>query len=318
MNIKESISEFIKYQANSLVEISNLIDESYVLAIESILMSKKIVITGVGKSGLIAKKISATFTSVGLQSVFLDPSNALHGDLGIVSDGDIIILISKSGSTEELIRILPYLKNRGKTISICSNKASFIAKNCDINLNAKIEKEGCPIDLAPMASTTSALVIGDALAATLMKINNFRPKDFAKNHPMGQLGKNLTIRVDDIMHKEKDLPLINTGSSFKEAIIEMTKKNLGCVLVIENDILLGLITDGDIRRKLTKIDDIKGIKVKDIMTETPITIKKDIYLGEALSIMENRKSQISLLPVVDDNNYCIGLIRVHDIVKSGI
>ncbi|MER3329888.1 MAG: KpsF/GutQ family sugar-phosphate isomerase, partial [Candidatus Kapaibacterium sp.] len=267
----------------------------------------KVIISGVGKSGIIAQKIAATFSSVGIPSMFLHPVEALHGDLGIVNEGDVSILISKSGTTDELILLFPYLKKRTNIISITTNKDSYLANNSDLHLFIPLEKEACPIELAPTTSTTLTMALGDAIAASIMKLNDFKESDFALNHPLGQLGKNITITVGDVMHKGNSIPLIELNKSFKEALIVMTDKPLGCLCVVENEILVGIVTDGDTRRALNRYDLISDIKINEIMTSSPITISSDTLVGRALSVMENRKSQINVLPVVDSDNKCIGV-----------
>jgi len=298
---------------------SNITDE-YAKAVEILSSSRKIIVTGVGKSGLVAKKIAATLSSIGFKSFFLHPVEALHGDIGLVENGDCCILLSKSGTSEDIVRLVPYLKSRNvKLIAIVGNNNSYLANNSDVIINGAVEKEACPYNITPTTSTLTALAIGDALAISLMLHNNITITDFAKNHPLGQIGKNITIKVKDLMHKNSALPTIKTNSYFRDAIIEISNKKLGCVCVIDdNKKLIGIITDGDVRRMLQKFDDIRNLKVEDVMSVDPITIGFDIFLNEALSIMEQRDSQINVLPVVDENNKCVGVIRIHDIIRSGI
>lgn len=298
----------------------NRIDEKYYEAVKALSEANKIIVSGVGKSGLIGRKISATFSSIGKPSVFMHPVDALHGDIGIVEEGNVVILLSKSGSTKELVRLAPFLKGRGAfIIAISGNGKSYLSRAADITLNASIESEACPLDIVPTTSTTLSLAIGDALAVSVMKMNDIRIEDFIKQHPLGQIGRNNTLQVKDIMHKEEALPVINMESSFRDSVIEITNKSLGCVGVINGGRdLKGIITDGDIRRILQDNKEISGLKVKDIMTKNPICINDEALVGEALSLMENRKSQISVLPVVDYSNKYIGVIRIHDIVRSGI
>lgn len=312
----EEGKRIIKDEAEALLNQVEYLDESFIDAVELISDANKVVFLGVGKSGLVAKKISATFSSVGIPSVFLHPVEALHGDLGVLDSNDICILISKSGTTEELVKIIPYVKERCKTISITANNESYLAKNTNVSLLLVNANEACPIQLAPTTSTTLTMALGDALAGAVMIKDKFDAKSFAKNHPLGQLGRNLTLSVNDIMHKGKDLPIVELGKSFKDGLIEMTDKALGCLCIHSNNSLVGIITDGDTRRALNKYDDIKQLKVEDVMTKSPISVSKETLLGEALSVMENRKSQINVLPVVDSSNKCIGVVRIHDIIKS--
>jgi arabinose-5-phosphate isomerase len=323
LNTKEIIKqavESIDLTQRSLELLKKRFDRNFTDAVKCITTAKQVFVSGVGKSGLIAQKIAATFTSIGVPSFFLHPVEALHGDIGMVRKGDVVILLSKSGTTDELVRILPYLKKRKvKIISIVTNTQSFLANNSDIVLEAFIERESCPFNIAPTTSALVSLAIGDALAVCAMSMKNMTVEDFAQNHPLGQIGKNITMTVADIMHKGKALPLIFTHSSIKDALIEITDKSLGCVCVIDkNGILKGIITDGDIRRLLNKTDNVHGLKARDIMTINPIAVKRETYLGEALSIMENRSSQINVLPVISSSGKCIGVIRLHDIVRSGL
>lgn len=318
-NIFNEIKSVIGLEANSLLQLKERIDDSFFDAVQLLSKSNKVVVSGVGKSGLIGKKISATLSSIGISSVFLHPVEALHGDIGMVQDNDVAILLSKSGGTDELVRFIPYLKMRNaKIISITGNLNSFLARNSDVVLDGSVEKEACPFNLAPTTSTTVALAIGDALAMTLIKTNNLSLEDFSRLHPSGQIGRNITIQVKDVMHREENIPLIQENSSLRDAVIEMSKKNLGCVCIVsETSELRGIITDGDLRRFLTENENMKGVKVIDIMTKQPVKINEEAYLGEALRVMENRSSQISVLPVVDKFNLIKGVIRIHDIVKTG-
>lgn len=319
MTKKEIIAEahrVLLEESNAIAKVIDYNNENLAVAVELLANANKVICTGVGKSGLIAQKIASTFSSLGIPAIFLHPVEALHGDIGSVQKGDVTIMLSKSGATEELITLFPFLESRTKIISIVSNRNSFLAKKSAIFLDATIEKEACAINLAPTTSTTVALAIGDALAACLVKVKNFSAEDFSLNHPLGQLGKNLTLRVEHVMHSGKDLPIVSKNDSFKDAIVEITQKNLGCVCVLDGDKLCGIITDGDVRRALAKIDSLASLSVENVMTANPISIQKDVMLGDALGIMEHRKSQINVLPVVDSENKCIGVVRLHDIVKS--
>ena len=323
MNNTEVIAEakrIITEEIKSLSYTRDLIDIEFFDAVQLISNSKKVIISGVGKSGIIGKKISASFASIGIPSFFLHPDDALHGDIGIVEKDDVVILLSKSGATEEIIKLVPYLKSRNaKIISIVGNMKSYLANESDIVLNGSVEKEACPLNIMPTSSTVVSLAIGDALAGCLIKIKNISIERFSRQHPLGQIGKNITLKVKDVMHKNKDLPIILPNQSFKESIIEISNKKLGCVCVVDYDYrLYGIITDGDVRRILQRYDEIKELKAENIMTVNPITINENELLSEALSIMENRESQISVLPVVNNDRICIGVIRLHDIIRSGI
>lgn len=310
--------DLFQEQIKQLENVKNLIDDKFDNAINILNAAEQIVLTGVGKSGHIAKKINATMLSYGLPTIYLDPVEALHGDLGLVKEGASVILLSKSGTTNELISLYPYLKSRNcKLIGLVGNSKSFLADNSDVFLDLTIDKEACPFNLAPTSSTTVSLVMGDAIAVALVKVKGLRPRDFSINHPSGQLGRNTILKVKDVMTSGEKLPIIDENANLNDAIIEITKKNLGCVIV-NNDKNIGILTDGDIRRILQRKLDINNTIVKDVMTSDPITINENRYLGEALSLMEKRSSQISLLPVLDDNKNLTGLIRIHDIYGSEV
>lgn len=310
----------VREEIKSLEKIHDNISESFAEAAILISKAEKIIVSGVGKSGIIGRKIAATFASLGIPSIFMHPVDALHGDIGIVSKNDVAILLSKSGTTEELLEIVPFLKSRSaKIISIVGNVKSFLAYYSDIVLDSTVDKEACPLNIVPTSSTIASLAIGDALAAVVIKLNKINIEDFSRQHPLGQIGRNITLQVKDVMHSNSALPFIYSGSFFKDALIEITNKRLGCVCIVDKDKKLkGIITDGDVRRTLQKYDDIRGLKVEKVMTHKPIMIQAEAYLGEALSLMSNRESQISVMPVTTDKHICIGVIRLHDIVRSNI
>ena len=305
--------EVFQQQIDELIKVKSKLNDTFDNVIELLNSSEQIVLMGVGKSGYTAKKINATMLSYGLPSIYLEPVEALHGDLGLVKKDACVILLSKSGTTNELINLYPYLKGRGcKLISLVGNSKSFLAINSDYFLDMSVDKEACPFNLAPTSSTTTTLVMGDAISIALVKKKGLRPEDFSINHPSGQLGRNTILKVKDVMASGDKLPLISSNATLNEAIIEITKKNLGCVLINDGD-ALGLLTDGDIRRILQRKLDINTTNVGEVMTKNPITIYQEKYLGEALAIMEKRVSQISLLPVVNQDNSLTGIIRIHDI-----
>ncbi len=293
--------------------------DRYTNAVKLLSQANKVVVSGVGKSGIIAKKIAATFSSIGVSAIFLHPVEALHGDLGMVQENDMAILLSKSGTTEDIVKLVPFLKMQGAgIISITGNPDSFLARSADVFLDASVEREVCPYNLAPTTSTTLSLVIGDALAIALMQERNVTLESFSRLHPLGQIGRNVTVKVKDIMHKDERLAAVKIGTGLQDAVIEITQKGLGGVCIVNNsNDLVGIITDGDLRRILSKEVDIRTLKVDDVMTKSPIRCSGDAFLGEALAIMEQRESQINILPVVE-NEKLTGLIRLHDIVKSGI
>ena len=282
----------------------------------------KVILTGIGKSGFIARKIAATLTSTGTRAVFLHPSDALHGDIGIVHSSDVVVILSNSGETDEVLGMLPYLKNRGvPLIAIVGNVSSTVARNSDAVLDASVDKETCPFNLAPTASTTVALAIGDALALTVMQMKGLTPEDFALNHPAGRLGKRLTLKVSDIMRTGDENPTIAPSASWIEVVSAITRGGLGAVNVVtDTGLLAGIITDGDLRRAVQNNDraDFGKLNAEDLMTRQPVTTTPDELAYTALQLMENRPRQISVLPVVDGDRQSVGLIRLHDLVRSGL
>lgn len=276
----------------------------------------RVVVSGIGKSAIVAQKITATLNSTGTPSVFMHAADALHGDLGIVQEGDIVIILSKSGSSPEIKALVPLVKNFGNTlIAIVGNTTSFLAKHADLILDTTVSQEACPNNLAPTASTTAQMVMGDALAVCLMYVKGFKDSDYAKFHPGGTLGKKLYLRVSDI-YKDNEKPSVYASSSLKEVIVEITRKRLGAAAVVnENNELAGIITDGDLRRMLEKNSDIENIAAADIMTKTPKTIEAGELAVSALDVM--RKSSITQLVVVEGKKY-MGIIHIHDLLKEGL
>ncbi len=279
----------------------------------------KVVITGVGKSGVIAQKIAQTMTSTGTAAIFVHPSDALHGSLGMIGEGDVVIALSNSGETEEILAIMPTIASRKvPVISILGNISSTLAKRSNVVLDASVDREACPHNLAPTTSTTVALSIGDAIAMVLMEAKGHSPEDFAANHPAGRLGKRLTITVGDLMNES---PEIGPEADWVSVVSAISNYALGAVNVVDGDgLLIGIITDGDLRRSLgrTEIGKMTSLKASDMMTTQPITVTAEELAFQALGMMEDRSSQISVLPVVDESGKAIGLLRLHDIVRSGI
>ena len=292
-------------------------------AIELLLACRgKVVVVGVGKSGNIAEKIAATLTSTGTAAVYLHPSDALHGGLGIVNAEDVVLALSNSGETDEVLTMLPYLKNRQvPIIALVGNLRSTLARSAVVALDASVDQEACPLNLAPTTSTTVALALGDALAMTLMQVKGLTPDDFALNHPAGRLGKRLTLRVADLMHGGAENPTTTLDAPWLEVIAGISRGGLGAVNVVDDaGRLAGIITDGDLRRALQHIEhaDLENLRSASIMTRNPVVAAPDLLAYDALRLMEDRPSQISVLPVVTEQGICVGLIRLHDIVRSGL
>lgn len=309
----------VEIEAASLARAAARLDGSLIRAVELILEHPgKVVVTGIGKSGHIARKIVATLCSTGASAVFLHPAEAVHGDLGIYTPGDPTILISKHGSSNELLALAPLLRDfQSPLIGILGNAASPLAAQVDVFLDASVEREADPHNLAPTASAVTALALGHALAIALMSARKFTPEEFARFHPGGQLGRNLRLSVAEAMHPLEEVARIAPDASAKEVIIAMTQRFLGGACVVdENGLLAGLITDGDLRRCLTNHDDIRGLCARDVMAARPVTIGPHATLGDALERMERRRSQISVLPVVDGEGRALGLLRLHDVFRG--
>jgi arabinose-5-phosphate isomerase len=315
--IRSSGLNIIRKEALAINALEEFIDDAFVLAVELIAGCKgRLVISGVGKSAIIAQKIVATLNSTGTPSVFMHAADAIHGDLGMVGEEDILMIISKSGESPEIKALLPLLaREKNKLIGMVGNAESILAKKADIFLNTTVSEEACLYNLAPTSSTTAQLVMGDALAITLMEMKGFGSEDFARFHPGGTLGKKLYLRVSDIyVHNAK--PQVTVGASLREVIMEMTSKRLGATAVVnEAQELLGIITDGDLRRMLEKNANTSQVNAREIMGSKPTTIQKDALAVEALEIL--RTKDISQLPVMEGKKY-VGFIHIHDLVKEGI
>ncbi|MFA5805388.1 MAG: KpsF/GutQ family sugar-phosphate isomerase [Melioribacteraceae bacterium] len=311
--------EVIRIEGDAILNLINNIDKNFAQAVELMFNSHgRVVFTGMGKSGIIARKIVATLNSTGTAAIFMHPTDALHGDLGMVRKNDIVILISKSGYTEEILQLIPMFKRINVTIiGMLGETDSKLAKECDIVLNVSVKEEACPHDLAPTTSTTVALVLGDALAIALLEKRGFTVEDFAMLHPGGSLGKRLSLKIEEIMITGKDIPIVDENESLKDAILMITSKRLGATCVVNGEgVLTGIITDGDLRRLLEKTLDIKSLTAKDVMTKKPKTINKDFLASFALQQMEN--FNITSIIVVDELNKPEGIVHLHDLVKLGL
>jgi arabinose-5-phosphate isomerase len=318
-SILEKGKEVIRSEAEAIASLEKQLNGNFVKAVETIVASNgRVILTGMGKSGIVARKIAATMNSTGTPSLFLHPSDALHGDLGVVTPDDIVICLSKSGDTEELVRLIPQLRQIGvQIIAITGNINSKLARLSDIVLDASVKTEACPHDLAPTSSTTAALVLGDALAIALLHQHNFTKEDFAFLHPAGNLGKQLLLKVETLMTRGENVPIVSNDVPLTTAIVEMTSKRLGSTCVVDkNGELKGIITDGDLRRLLQKTHDIVNLTAEDVMIKDPKTIAPNILAARALTIMETYK--ISQLIVVDSAHKPIGMIHIHDLVEAGL
>lgn len=318
-NILEKGKDVIRVELEAVEGLLPKIDNSFVEAVQLIYKSSgRVIVAGIGKSGLIARKIVATLNSTGTAAIYMHPTDALHGDLGMVRKGDIAIIISKSGATEELTNLLTMFERMEvKIIGMLGVTNSNAAKQCDIILDTSVKTEACPHDLAPTSSTTVSLVLGDAIAVAVLELRGFTANDFAMLHPGGSLGKRLSLKISEIMYKEDDLPLTYTDASIKDTILEMTEKRLGATCVIDEEKkLVGIVTDGDLRRQLEKSLDIKNLNAKNIMSKNPKTIDANLLASFALQQMENYN--ITSLIAVDKNNKPVGLVHLHDLVKLGL
>jgi arabinose-5-phosphate isomerase len=315
-NILSTAKKAILSESESIMKLADYLDAQFVDAVEMIYKSKgRLVITGIGKSAIIAQKIVATLNSTGTPSLFLHASEAIHGDLGMITEQDVIICISKSGNSPEIKVLVPFLKNYGHAlIAITGNMTSYLAKSSDLVLNTTVDVEACPNNLAPTNSTTTQLVMGDALAVCLMELRDFKASDFAKYHPGGALGKKLLLRVKDMLENALK-PAVSPDTPIKKVIFEISEKRLGVTAVVDQNKVIGIITDGDIRRMLNNRDSIAGVIANDIMTKNPKTITSESMVIDAFNLMED--FSITQLVVVDEGEFK-GILHIHDILKEGI
>jgi arabinose-5-phosphate isomerase len=318
------VREFLTAEAHAILNVAEQLQPNQVEKSLALLAhcQGKVIVIGVGKSGIIAQKIAGTLRSIGIVAVFLHPCDALHGDLGVMTAEDVVMALSYSGETEEILDLIPHLKHRQvPIIAIVGNLQSSLARQADVILETTIEREICPLNLAPTTSTTVALALGDALTMTLMHIKGITPEHFAFNHPAGRLGKRLTLTVRDLMHSGREHPTLPTHASWIDVVSTISRGGLGAANILDADgHLVGLVTDGDLRRwvEKTKPAELETLTAEKIMTTNPVVVSPDTLAYDALKLMENRPSQIAVLPVVNDQQQCLGLIRLHDIVRCGL
>lgn len=309
----------IRIEAEMIENLAKRINEDFARACQHLLdCTGRIIVIGVGKSGHISKKIAATLASTGSPAFFIHPSEAKHGDIGMITRQDAIIAVSYSGESEELLGLLPHFKRLGvPLISLSGKPHSTLAKAATVNLDVSVEKEACPLGLAPTSSTTAALVMGDALAMAILDARGFTANDFALSHPGGTLGRRLLLRVQELMHQDELIPIVDADATLKEALVEMTRKKLGMTTVVNQDgKLMGIFTDGDVRRAFDRHADIQTTKVQDVMTKNPKTIKSDMLAAEALHLMESFK--ITSLVITNPDQQPAGIIHIHDILRAGV
>ena len=321
MDVLNELRRVIELEQQTISDLGKNLGPAYEEAVQLLFAcTGKVVVTGVGKSGIIAQKIAATLVSTGTPALFLHGAEGMHGDIGIVTKEDIVLAVGKSGESEELLTILPFIRRLGaRVISITANPDSAMARTSDLVLVTPVREEACPLNMAPTSSTTAALVLGDALAMTLMKMRNFQPTDFALYHPGGQLGKRLLLTVGDIMRSGESNPIIHISKDSKTMLLEITNKRAGAISVVDDDQhLLGLVTDFDIRRALESGQDVFALGIKEIMNPSPSFVHEDEKAIQALEMMEKRDKPISVLPVVDHDSRVVGMIHLHDLVARGI
>ena len=320
--IKEKAVETLEIEAAAVKRLTERIDEEFVAAVNCILACKaRVIVTGMGKSGHVGRKIAATLASTGTPSFFLHPAEAFHGDLGMVTEQDVVIAISNSGESSEIVNILPIIRRIGATIiAMSGRRTSQLGQFADYFIDISVEREACPLGLAPTASTTATLAMGDAIAMALMSCRNFTSQDFALFHPGGALGRRLLLTVRNVMHTDGDNPLIHKGKTAKDALFVMTDKGLGAASVIDDDgKFLGLITDGIIRRALAKDNDFLDEPVESIMFTSPLTISPEKMAAQALHVMEQHKpNPVTVLPVIDKENRPIGMVHLTDLLRQGV
>lgn len=318
-SINELAKDVLDIEAKAILRLKNNIGDDFDKAVDILYNCKgRVIVTGMGKSGLIGKKIAATMSSTGTPAYFLHPAESTHGDSGVITRNDVIIAISNSGETQELLNLLPLIKRFGcEMIGMTGNLNSTLAKTSEVTLDISVEREACPLGKAPTASTTATLAMGDALAVCLMEKKGFTKEDFLMYHPSGKLGKGLTYKVRDLMITGDKMPVVSDDETFTDVINTISEYKLGMAMVVDSGRKLsGVLTDGDIRRTVIKYHDISKLRIKDVMTSNPKRITSDAYAASALNLME--KFSITALAVVDENNVPVGVIHVHDLLRAGV
>lgn len=317
--LTESALRTIQLEQAAIADLAGRIDDSFVHACRLILACPgRVVVVGMGKSGHIGRKIAATLASTGTPAFFVHPAEASHGDMGMITASDVVLALSNSGTTSEIVTLLPLIKRLDiPLISMTGNPQSVLAQSATVSLDAGVEKEACPLNLAPTSSTTVSLVLGDALALALLEARGFTPEDFAFSHPGGALGRRLLLKVEHVMHSDNELPAVSRGVPLREALLEMTRKSLGMTLILDADgTLAGIFTDGDLRRALDRGLDTRSATIDEVMTVGGKTARPDMLAAEALKIMQDHK--INSLPVVGADNQAIGALNMHDLLRAGV
>ena len=315
------IRRVLDCEADALRRARGAVDDSYARAVELLAACRgKVILTGVGKSGAIAQKIAATFSSTGTPAVYLDPTEAMHGGMGLVQRRDLVLALGKSGESDELSALLPHLRARGaKLIALTANPKSTLARQAAVVLHTPIAEEACPLNLAPTSSTTVALAVGDALAVALMKRRGFGAGDFARNHPGGRLGRRLSLTVADIMRSGADNPVVRVGAGMRELLVEITRRQAGAASIVDSrGRFVGLVTDYDVRRALERRGDLLSLPIRAIMNPRPATARPEHSAAKAIAVMEDRKTPFNVLPVVDRRGRAVGLIQIHDLRARGL
>jgi len=317
--LKQLAQAVVETEARAVAELAERIDDQFIAACQTILDSRgRVVVLGVGKSGHIGNKIAATLASTGTPAFFVHAAEAAHGDLGMITSDDVVLVLSNSGETDEVKQLLPVLKRLDvDIIAMTGNPGSYLAQNADINIDARVNEEACPLGLAPTSSTTAALVMGDALAVALLESRGFTKEDFARSHPAGQLGRRLIIRIRDLMHRGSDMPVVSRSATIAEAIVEISEKRLGMTATVNGDgTVAGVFTDGDLRRALGRGVDPHSALVEDVMAHRPVSIEPDTLAVEAVQLMQDR--QIQGLLVIDEHDELVGVLNFHDLLRAGV